>query len=130
MTEKAGRRKPDWAWLLFSFRGRISRKPYWIFNLCVFAGGIFIGMFTDMSYYAEQMSKEQILFMLWILWPSLAVQAKRWHDRDKSALWLLINLIPIAGPLWSLIENGFMRGTKGSNRLGHDPLGGGGITAG
>jgi len=56
------------------------------------------------------------------LWPTLAVQAKRWHDRDKSAWWLLINLIPVVGAFWTLIENGFLEGTPGPNRFGFDPL--------
>ena len=37
----------NWTWFLFSFKGRISRKPYWIFNLIVFIGGILLGLFTD-----------------------------------------------------------------------------------
>ena len=50
------------------------------------------------------------------LWPSLAIQAKRWHDRDKSAWWLLMNFLPIIGPIWILVENGFLAGTDGENR--------------
>jgi len=57
-----------------------------------------------------------------LLWPVLAVQAKRWHDRDKSAWWVLINLIPVIGFLWSIIENGFLQGTPGPNRFGVQPL--------
>ena len=56
------------------------------------------------------------------LWPALAVQAKRWHDRDKSAWWLLINLIPIVGIIWPIVENGFLEGTPGPNRYGDNPL--------
>jgi uncharacterized membrane protein YhaH (DUF805 family) len=28
-----------------------------------------------------------LLVYLLLLWPSLAVVAKRWHDRDKSGWW-------------------------------------------
>jgi uncharacterized membrane protein YhaH (DUF805 family) len=112
----------NWTWFLFSFKGRISRKPFWMFNLIVFAGGILLGLFTDISGDVNEMSKPQIMFMIWVLWPSIAVQAKRWHDADKSALWLFINLIPLIGPIWALVENGFMRGTSGPNRFGPDPL--------
>ena len=112
----------NWTWFLFSFKGRISRKPFWMFNLIVFVGGILLGMFTEISGDVNEMSKSQIMFMIWVLWPSIAVQAKRWHDVDKSALWLFINLIPLIGPIWALVENGFMLGTSGSNRFGPDPL--------
>jgi uncharacterized membrane protein YhaH (DUF805 family) len=109
------------AWFLFSFKGRISRKPYWVFNLVVFLGAIVLGLFTEVSDDIYKITKPQLMFMLWIVWPSLAVQAKRWHDQDKTALWLLINFIPIAGPIWTMIQNGFVRGTIGPNRFGPDP---------
>ncbi|RJQ52227.1 MAG: DUF805 domain-containing protein [Nitrospiraceae bacterium] len=106
---------------LFSFKGRISRKQFWVFYLVVFLGAIILTAFTGVSSDIYEFTKPQLMFMLWILWPSLAVQAKRWHDQDKSALWLLINFIPIAGPVWSLVQNGFIPGTPGPNRFGPDP---------
>ena len=51
---------------------------------------------------------------------SLAVWAKRWHDRGKSGWWNLIALIPIIGPIWALVESGFLKGDCGSNRYGHE----------
>ena len=39
-----------------------------------------------------------------LLWPTIAVAAKRWHDRDKSAWWLLIVLLPLLGLIWMLVE--------------------------
>ena len=56
-----------------------------------------------------------------LFWSLIAIQVKRWHDRDKSGWWILINFIPIVGA-WALIENGFLRGTEGKNRFGEDPL--------
>ncbi len=107
-----------WPWLLFSFQGRISRKPYWIFNLIILSGWMLLGLFTEVSPDIDQVSRPQLMFMLWILWPSLAIQAKRWHDRDKSAWWILVNFIPVIGPFWALVENGFLPGTPGDNRFG------------
>ncbi len=122
MEIEAKELKKSGAWLLFSFKGRISRKPFWIFNLFIFLAGILFAIFTEPAENINEITKSQFLFMLWMLWPSMAVQAKRWHDRNKSALWLLINFIPIAGPLWSLIENGFLPGTPGTNKFGPDPM--------
>jgi uncharacterized membrane protein YhaH (DUF805 family) len=112
----------NWTWFLFSLKGRISRKPFWMFNLIVFGGAILLGMFTEISGDVNEISKPQVMFMIWVLWPSIAVQAKRWHDVNKSALWLFINFIPFIGPVWALVENGFIRGTAGPNRFGPDPL--------
>ena len=59
------------------------------------------------------------------LWPGLALMVKRWHDRDRSAWWLLTLLIPLFGLLfmiWILIEIWLLKGTDGANRFGQDPL--------
>ena len=69
----------------------------------------------------EAFTNYELIVTLILIWPSLAVQAKRWHDRNKSAWWILINFVPIIGPLWSLIENGFLPGDIGSNKYGEDP---------
>ena len=56
------------------------------------------------------------------IWPGLAIQIKRWHDRGKSGWWVLIGLIPIIGFWWVLIECGFLSGDEGPNEYGPDPL--------
>ena len=55
-------------------------------------------------------------------WISLAIAIKRFHDRDKVGWWVLITLVPVIGPIWYLIECGFLRGTTGPNKYGSDPL--------
>ena len=117
--EKKG---PHWTWFLFSFKGRVTRKQFWIFNLIIFSAGLMLGVLTGTPEEFGEFTRSQIMFMLWIFWPSLAVQAKRWHDINKSAWWLLLNAIPIAGPIWALIENGFLPGTPGDNKFGPPPL--------
>jgi uncharacterized membrane protein YhaH (DUF805 family) len=131
--------------LFTSLEGRIPRKTFWlgfivlmivtwILELILFA--VFgVSMMGNMdpnatpeaaaAAAAEQMSQMTlplvILFLL-LLWPSICLYAKRWHDRDKSGWWSLIGLIPIIGGLWMLIELGFLRGTDGPNRFGPDPI--------
>jgi uncharacterized membrane protein YhaH (DUF805 family) len=61
------------------------------------------------------------LLALVILWPSLAVSVKRWHDVDKSGWWVLIGLVPAIGGLIALVFNGFIAGTPGPNRFGSPP---------
>lgn len=63
--------------------------------------------------------------VLILLAPALvnfAVLAKRWHDRNKSAWWAFIHLVPVIGVLWTFVECGFFKGTTGKNRFGLDPL--------
>jgi|SRR5882672_8111398 len=113
----------DYKNLLLSFEGRIGRKIYWMSYLA------FIGVMIVLGIVASFLGTAGMIILplvgLAIIWPALAIQAKRWHDRDKSAWWILIGLIPFIGPLWALIENGFLRGTEGQNRFGADPIAGG-----
>ena len=59
-----------------------------------------------------------LLLMIPSTWISLAIQVKRWHDRDKSGWWALINIVPVIGGLWALVECGFLKGDEGANRFG------------
>ena len=107
--------------MLFSFEGRVNRKPYWMLVLVLLIGTI-ITTIIDLETTGRDTGFASLLFLLLILWPSLAIQVKRWHDRDKSGWWVLINFIPILGPIWSIVENGFLTGTEGSNRFGDSPI--------
>ena len=108
-------------WLLFSFEGRISRQTYWLFIVATMVVCL-LPMYFLFGDNVEGASHYLNVMSVLLIWPSLAVQAKRWHDRDKSGWWILINFIPIIGWLWALIENGFLKGTEGPNRYGYDPL--------
>lgn len=71
-----------------------------------------------------------VIAAVFIIWASFAVELKRWHDRGKSWVWLLLELVPIVGPLWALIELGCRVGTLGPNAYGPSPMGmSGGIYA-
>lgn len=62
-----------------------------------------------------------LLLMLAISLISLSINVRRWHDLNKSGWWVLINLIPIVGGLYSLIMLGFMGGDQGHNSYGAPP---------
>ena len=101
--------------MLFSFEGRINRKPYWMLKLTIFIGAI-ITTFINLATTNKDTGIASILFILIFLWPSLAINVKRWHDRNKSGWWVLIGIIPIVGTIWALVENGFLTGTEGRQR--------------
>ena len=116
----------DMKWLLFSFEGRLNRQPYW---LVVIVMGLVNGGFQQyLGGYGPDASVgggQGLLPMavaLVSLWIGFAVQIKRWHDRDKSGWWALLNFVPVLGWIWILVECGFLRGTFGDNRFGRDPL--------
>ena len=53
--------------------------------------------------------------------PSLAVTARRLHDTNRSAWWILVNIIPYVGGL-VLVVLCVLSGTSGPNRYGPEPL--------
>ena len=106
--------------ILFSFKGRVNRAKFWMVRLLmiVFAG--IVGVY----FYGASEEGSVILLpsgILWF-WVGFAIAAKRWHDRNKSAWWILIELIPMIGSIWAFVELGFCKGTAGPNRFGPDPL--------
>ena len=114
----------DWSYLLTSFQGRIGRKSYWLGNIAL-SVVIFIAQIVDNLLGTTIEGGAGILTViaaLATLYPSIAIYAKRWHDRGKSGWWTLILFVPIIGALWMLIECGFLRGTEGDNQYGPDPL--------
>ena len=63
-----------------------------------------------------------LIVLLALSVPSFVLAIKRCHDRDKSGWFVLISFIPVIGPIWLLVELGFLRGSQGENRFGPDPL--------
>jgi len=110
--------------VLFSFKGRIPRSTFWGYSIA--SGIAFYALVLPFMFIFGQESTATIAVMVLayipLLWASLAIQTKRWHDRDKSGLWILIGLIPLVGAIWSFIETGCLKGTEGPNRFGNDPL--------
>ena len=113
----------DWGWFLFSLQGRISRRQYWAnFLLPTFILWlVLVWLFPFRLNDAERQDWPFALWSLALLWPSIATQVKRWHDRGKSGWWCLINFVPIVGNLWAFVETGFLPGTEGDNHYGPDP---------
>jgi len=78
------------AQLFFSFTGRINRAKYWA-AIVVF---IIIAMISfAVAYIGEETPALHVLGFIIdvaLLIAGLAVGAKRLHDRDKSAWWLLV----------------------------------------
>ena len=112
--------------VLFSLSGRISRSEYWLKGTLIMLA--FTVPYTLLVEFGPRSYGARVLFIIlgvWSFWPWLAILLKRWHDRDRSAWWLLTLLIPFLGSfflIWILIEVWFLKGTDGTNRFGQDPL--------
>lgn len=120
--------------LLFGFQGRTNRAKFWLVALAIFVVeailfavlGSNVAMADDPQEALARMgpvtSIVLLLFGILVTWISIAVGIKRFHDRNKSGVWILIIFVPVIGGLWYLIECGFLRGTVGPNDYGPDPL--------
>ena len=107
--------------MFFGLQGRISRRQYWLYGVLALLGAALLGHVL-LGIARVRPRTADIVVNLLLVWPALAVSVKRWHDRDKSGWWVLLNLVPVIGWLWALVDNGFLRGTDGPNRYGPDPL--------
>lgn len=98
----------SWWRILFSFRGRLNRKPYWLaiigLGLALVATAVAILMLDESAarlfeenepdYTPEEGALWSALILtlatLAVTYANLAIGAKRLHDRNKSAWWLLV----------------------------------------
>lgn len=60
----------------------------------------------------------QIIVILGLLVPTLAVSVRRLHDIGKGGGWIFINLIPLIGSIWFLVLL-IKEGEKVANRFGN-----------
>lgn len=129
--------------IVFFFKGRINRAGWWLLNLPIFV--FFTISATTFDFPINNFLEFIQTFVFLVLaWGHLATTAKRWHDRGKSAWWVLFYLIPLLGTvcvlslrlssgwwalihlitvingLWTCFELGFIKGSAGSNQFGPD----------
>lgn len=139
--------------LFTSLQGRINRARYWI-GVIALALVSMLGTAAVVSVFdvSDTSVKLTVLIAFLLLYPTYAVMAKRFQDRDKPGWTALFALVPMYGInfmqtfgsigreeagivstlldlvvvglwLWLLIELGILKGTPGPNRFGPDPLG-------
>jgi uncharacterized membrane protein YhaH (DUF805 family) len=107
---------------LFTSTGRIRRVTFWKFWIGFFVYFFILGTLQEkgaLPHWADVLTT--ILMLPLLLW-AIIIQIKRWHDLDKSGWWVCINLIPVLGALYTFIMCGLIKGTKGDNKYGSDPL--------
>ena len=142
----------DFGYILGSLDGRIPRSQWWAGVGVIVAIGVVLGLLIAWLFGPTTIGLiVTLLLQLALLYPSYALSAKRFQDRDKPGGLALIGmglgilqtvarLIGLSNPfapnlfdwilsvalmivgIWYLIELGCLRGTVGQNQYGPDPL--------
>jgi len=78
-----------------TFSGRASRSEFWLFQLFTFFGSI-ATLIIDVAILGfslrDEASPINLIFLLTVMIPSIAVGCRRLHDLNKSGWWLLLYL--------------------------------------
>ena len=104
-----------------TFSGRARRKEYWLFYLAWIILAL-LGLVIDKVIGSTIIEIGFVgIVNAALACPVLAVSARRLHDTNRKAWWLLLYLIPFIGAIW-LIVLFCIKGTEGENQFGPDPL--------
>jgi uncharacterized membrane protein YhaH (DUF805 family) len=109
--------------------GRSRRREYWTWTLAVlFAEILLYGLIFaaarnsggEMTPTVGALFTILVVFLLATLIPSIALSVRRLHDQERSGLYVLLILVPLAG-LLALLVLMALPGRPGPNRYGPDP---------
>ena len=142
----------DFAYILSSTQGRIPRSQWWAGLVILVIIGVVLALIIGWVLGPTLIGLiATLILQVILLYPSYALSAKRFHDRNKPGglaligiglgiLQTLARLVGLSNPfapttvdwilniallivgIWYLIELGILRGTVGSNQYGPDPL--------
>ena len=119
-----------WSW--YVRRGRIDRRTFWLhYFLPLWVLSVAVEVIDRISRSRAQtpgIATHPPAVLIWLpllltlltACPAFSSQATRLHDRDRSAWWLLFNLLPLAGQIVLLVQM-CLPGDPGPNRYGPPP---------
>ena len=132
-------------WLLFSFKGRITREAYWLGNILLTMVVFNIQVYLSRLYELNEINQGQIsntellesiitqilqnnsnvflilpILVIALGWSSLAILAKRAHDQNITGWVALTIFIPIQFfPILVMIFFGVIKGNSSPNKYGN-----------
>jgi len=128
---------------LFSFKGRIGRRDFWIWMVLWVVSMTLLFVLANDGMLDFQTAA---FILVCLIWPTACVMVKRLHDRGRHGAWALLmvlawmllsgnwemlngtlawavgRLIPVAIIVVMMIDLGAMIGTQGKNRFGDETL--------
>lgn len=128
---------------LFSFKGRIGRRDFWIWMVLWVVSMTLLFVLANNGMLDFQTAA---FILVCLIWPTACVMVKRLHDRGRHGGWALLmvlawmllsgnwaildgtlawavgRLIPVAIIVVMMIDLGAMIGTQDKNRFGSETL--------
>lgn len=107
------------------FEGRTARKPFWMFALWNFI--VEVVLFIVFAAIMASTKSHAAIVIFWVyglavLLPGLGLSVRRLHDTNRTGWWLLIDVVPLVGPIVLLVFF-VMDSTPGDNKYGPNPKG-------
>ena len=106
---------------LFSYNGRLNRKPYFWYWVLLWVIEIVVSAIVAWANSGLVSVIALIIYALCIIFGSFLV-VKRFHDIGKPGWYFWLLIIPLYN-IYLVILLYFQKGTAGSNAYGADPLG-------
>ena len=89
------------------FNGRANKAEFWqyilVYILISIALSLLMSIFARVGVLRMLFWFVNLIVMLALIIPSLAVGVRRMHDIGKYGMWVLINLIPLVGTIWFIV---------------------------
>ncbi len=89
------------------FNGRANKTEFWqyvlVYILIGIALSLLVSIFARVGVLRMLFWFVNLIVMLALIIPSLAVGVRRMHDIGKDGMWVLINLIPLVGTIWFIV---------------------------
>ncbi len=103
----------------FDFKGRATRKQFWMYVLFMFIIGIVLGILAK-ALGDTIGSVLSLVVGLAFLLPNLGIAVRRLHDTDRSGWWILLGFIPVINFIGGIVLLVFyVLPSTGANRFGN-----------
>ena len=109
----------NWIKQLFYFKGRAKRTEYWLVNICLNLIMLPVTI-TDEEDMTMGLALYTFVMLIPLVWLSLAVITRRFHDLGKSGWCTVLMCIPLVNIVFGIYV-AFVKGEEEDNKYGPNP---------
>ena len=105
------------AWNELTTTGRLGRAGFWLRNVVALPPCLFLCIGADAMLGPAAGLVAAALTTLFLV----STWGRRLHDRGRSAWWLLLTAVPVAGALALIVDCAFLGSRESAQRFGAQP---------